>query len=148
MKTRSVFVLGVATGVAIGTLLATLLTSGSAVAQLPPLTQPPRQQQQQGAQILLDERRLETVYANGYRLHTSSEEVVADLGFNMPNPSTSNAASADLLFDVRMRLVMSFATAKRFQDSLESIITRYEELYGPIRTDPPQARAATQPGAR
>jgi len=36
--------------------------------------------------VMLDERELRTFYANAYRMHTSAEEVVIDLGFNMPQP--------------------------------------------------------------
>ena len=42
---------------------------------------------QQGVQVLLDERELRTLYTNAYRIHTSAEEVIIDLGFNMPNPN-------------------------------------------------------------
>ena len=43
--------------------------------------------QGQQIQVMLDEREMKTVYANAYRIHTAPEEVVIDLGFNMPNPN-------------------------------------------------------------
>lgn len=143
MKPRSVFVLGIASGVAMGTLLANLLTGGFATAQIAPLTPQPQQPAQ--PRILLDERRQELVYANGFRLFQASEEVVADMGFNMPNPGRTTAAQPDALFDVRMRLVMSYATAKRFNESLDTIIKDYETRNGPIKSN---AGPATTPSAR
>ena len=47
----------------------------------------------QGVQVLLDERDLRSVYANAYRIHTSSEEVIIDLGFNMPNPNQQGSGA-------------------------------------------------------
>ena len=61
---------------------------------------------EQGVQVLLDERELRTFYANAYRIHTSAEEVVIDLGFNMPNPNPNQQGGASLLFfDGEVRVV-------------------------------------------
>ena len=54
---------------------------------------------QQGVQVLLDERELRTLYTNAYRIHTSAEEVIIDLGFNLPNPNPQGG-QAQLLFKV------------------------------------------------
>ena len=45
--------------------------------------------------VLLDERDLRTFYANAYRMHTSAEEVIIDLGFNMPNPNPNAPGGAN-----------------------------------------------------
>lgn len=132
MKNRPTFVLGIAAGIVAGTVMSGLVLGPKASAQLPPLSPPSASRQPAGGggaqSVLLDERRQELVYANGFRLFTSSEEVVADLGFNMPNPSSQNNANVPgLLFDVRMRLVMSFATAKRFQDGLSEALKQVDE---------------------
>ena len=42
--------------------------------------------QQQNLQIFVDERDLRTVFCNFYQVHTTMEEVIIDLGYNMPNP--------------------------------------------------------------
>src|SRR5687768_11898449 len=68
--------------------------------------------------VLLDERELRTFYANAYRIHTSAEEVVIDLGFNMPNPNPNAPGGAALLFKVTDRAILSYANAKRLTMSL------------------------------
>src|SRR5213076_742275 len=66
------------------------------------------EQQPQGVQVLLDERELRSVYANAYRIHTSSEEVIIDLGFNMPNPNQQAGTGAQLLFKVTDRVILTY----------------------------------------
>src|SRR6185437_15651716 len=80
--------------------------------------------------VLLDERDLRTFYANAYRMHTSAEEVIIDLGFNMPNPNPQG--SAQLLFKVTDRAILSYANAKRLAMSLTQLIKRYEQQFGDI----------------
>jgi hypothetical protein len=95
------------------------------------------QQSQQQVQVLLDERELRTMYTNAYRIHNTPEEVIVDLGFNMPNPNANPAqAQAQLLFKVTDRVVMSYTNAKRLAGSLNVLIRRYEQQYGEIPTQP------------
>ena len=82
--------------------------------------------------VLLDERELRTFYANAYRIHTSAEEVVIDLGFNMPNPNPNAPGGAQLLFKVTDRAILSYANAKRLAMSLSQLIKRYEQQFGDI----------------
>ncbi len=98
----------------------------------------PGTQSPQGVQVLLDERELRSVYANAYRIHTSSEEVIIDLGFNMPNPNQQGAAQAQLLFKVTDRVILSYGNAKRLSMSLAQLIKRYEQQFGelPIQRGP------------
>ena len=84
--------------------------------------------------VLLDERELRTFYANAYRIHTSAEEVVIDLGFNMPNPNPNAPGGAALLFKVTDRAILSYANAKRLAMSLGQLIKRYEQQFGEIQT--------------
>jgi len=98
--------------------------------------------QQQGVQVLLDERELRTVYTNAYRFHTTADEVVLDLGFNMPNPNPNPQAGQNqqqLLFKVSDRVIMSYVNAKRLAGSLTQLVKRYEQQFGEI---------PLQPGAR
>ena len=92
-----------------------------------PQTQPP------GVQVLLDERDLRSVYANAYRIHTSSEEVIIDLGFNMPNPN-QQGGGAQLLFKVTDRVILTYGNAKRLSLSLAQLIKRYEQQFGELQT--------------
>ena len=85
----------------------------------------------QGVQVLLDERELRTFYANAYRIHTSSEEVIIDLGFNMPNPN-QQGGGAQLLFKVTDRVILTYGNAKRLSMSLAQLIKRYEQQFGEL----------------
>src|SRR5947207_2890036 len=95
--------------------------------------------QQQNVQVLLDERELRTIYSNAYRIHTASEEVVIDLGFNMPNPN-QQGGQAQLLFKVTDRVIMSYPNAKRLAMSLSQLVKRYEQQFGEIPMQPGQPR--------
>jgi hypothetical protein len=101
------------------------------------------QQQPEGqqVQVLLDERELKTMYSNAYRIHTSAEEVVIDLGFNMPNPNPNpQGGQAQLLFKVTDRVIMSYSNAKRLAASMTQLIRRYEQQFGEIPAQPGQRR--------
>ncbi len=87
--------------------------------------------QNPGVQVLLDERELKSVYANAYRIHTSSEEVIIDLGFNMPNPN-QQGGGAQLLFKVTDRVILTYGNAKRLSMSLTQLIKRYEQQFGEL----------------
>src|ERR1051325_6169747 len=86
-------------------------------------------------QVLLDERELRTIYTNAYRIHTAAEEVVIDLGFNMPNPNPQQGQT-QLLFKVTDRVIMSYSAAKRLTLSLTQLIKRYEQQFGEIAVQP------------
>jgi hypothetical protein len=93
-----------------------------------------------GVQVLLDERELRTFYANAYRIHTSAEEVIVDLGFNMPNPNPNAPGGASLLFKVTDRAILSYTNAKRLAMSLTQLIKRYEQQFGEIPVQGQQRR--------
>lgn len=97
------------------------------------------QPQQPNVQVLLDERDLRQVYANAYRIHTAAEEVVIDLGFNMPNPNPQGGQQ-QLLFKVTDRVVVSYGNAKRLAMSLQQLIKRYEQQFGELPAVPGQRK--------
>ena len=99
------------------------------------------QGQQQGIQVMLDERELRTIYSNAYRFHTTADEVVLDVGFNMPNPNpVPQGGGQQLLFKVTDRIIMSYPNAKRLAMSLTQLVKRYEQQFGDIPTQPGQRR--------
>jgi len=104
---------------------------GSASTMAEDITQSGDQQ----VQVLLDERELKTMYTNAYRIHTTAEEVVIDLGFNMPNPNPQ-PGQQQLLFKVTDRVVMSYVNAKRLAMSLGQLVKRYEQQFGELPTQP------------
>jgi hypothetical protein len=95
--------------------------------------------EQQNVQVLLDERELKTTYSNAYRIHTAAEEVIVDLGFNMPNPNPQGQ-NPQLLFKVTDRVIMSYTNAKRLSASLVQLIKRYEQQFGEIPMQAGQRR--------
>lgn len=105
-------------------------------------TPPAGAEGQQQVQVFLDERELKTLYSNAYRIHTAADEVIIDMGFNMPNPNPNpQGGQAQLLFKVTDRVIMSYSTAKRLSTSLTQLIRRYEQQFGEIPTQPGQRRA-------
>jgi hypothetical protein len=100
----------------------------------------PAGSEQQNVQVLLDERDLKTIYSNAYRIHTSAEEVVIDLGFNMPNPNPQPGQGPQLLFKVTDRVVMTYTNAKRLSASLVQLVKRFEQQFGEIPMQPGQRR--------
>lgn len=98
------------------------------------------QPQQQQVQVMLDEREMRTTYTNAYRINTAAEEVIVDLGFNMPNPNQQQGQAPSLLFKVTDRVVMSYPNAKRLAMSLTQLVKRFEQQFGEIPVQPGQRR--------
>ena len=91
--------------------------------------------QQPSVQLIVDEKDLKSVFANAYRIYTTAEEVVIDLGFNMPDPNPQGG-QARLLFKVTDRVIMSYASTKRLGQSITQLVQRYEQQFGPIQVRP------------
>jgi hypothetical protein len=87
--------------------------------------------QQPGVQVLLDERELRQIYSNSYRIHATADEVIIDLGFNMPNPNPQTGQQ-QLLLKITDRVVMSYLNTKRLAQSLQQLIKRYEQQFGEL----------------
>jgi hypothetical protein len=122
MNHRNTFGLGVATG-----LTASALLIGSATHADPQVSEP---------KVLLDETKIVTTYANAYRIHTSQEEVILDLGFNMPVPTPNEKhPDAALMFTVTDRIILNYNNTKRLSRSLAELIKRYEAQFGEISTE-------------
>jgi Protein of unknown function (DUF3467) len=88
-------------------------------------------------QVVLDERDLKIIFSNAYRIHTTAEEVVIDLGFNMPDPNPQGGQQR-LLFKVTDRVIMSYSSTKRLAMSLTQLVKRYEQQFGEIQVRPGQ----------
>lgn len=91
-----------------------------------------------GPQVIIDERDLQMVYTNAYRIH-AADEVVLDLGYNMPNPNPTQQGQQQVLYKGTHRVIMSYANAKRLAGSLVQLVKRYEQQFGEIKLPmPPQ----------
>jgi hypothetical protein len=95
-------------------------------------------------QVMLDERELRTSFANGYRIHTTAEEVIIDFGFNLLNPNPQGGQQ-QMLFKISDRVILSYASVKRLTGSLQQLIMRYEQQFGPISVHPNPVAAGPRP---
>lgn len=84
----------------------------------------------QQVQVMLVEQDVKIVYANAYRIHPAAEEVIVDLGFNMPNPNPQQPNS--MVLKVTDRVVLSYVNVKRLAVSLSQLVKRYESQFGEI----------------
>lgn len=87
-------------------------------------------QQQQQAQVTVDDQDLDPSYSNFARVASTPEEVILDFGMN-PQPFTAGVQKVA----VTHKIVMSFYTAKRFAAALVLAIQRHEKAYGTIELD-------------
>lgn len=101
-------------------------------------TPQPAGQEGQQIQVMLVEQDVKTIYANAYRIHPAAEEVVIDLGFNMPNPNPQQPNS--MVLKITDRAVLSYVNAKRLVLSLQQLIKRYEQQFGEIDVRGPGRR--------
>ena len=102
---------------------------------------------QKGPQVIIDERDMQMVYANAYRIH-AADEVVLDLGYNMPNPNPNPQGQAgvqQVLYKGSHRVVMSYANAKRLAGSLVQLVKRYEQQFGEIKMPQPNVPGQGEP---
>lgn len=98
--------------------------------------------QRQAPEIQIDDSKVQTHYANVFRVTGTPEELVVDFAFN--------ASSADQMtgpLPLSQRIVLSFFTAKRLFQLLGVSLQRHEQAFGPIETNvqkrvvqPPQPR--------
>ena len=95
-------------------------------------------EQPKGPQIIIDERDLQMVYTNFYRIHPDAD-VVIDFGYQMPNPNPTQQGVPQVLYKGSHRVIMSYANAKRLQASLGQLIRQFEQRFGEIKLPmPPQ----------
>ncbi len=105
-------------------------------------TNTPPNAQQFGLRV--NDADMQTHYANAFRVHTTADEVMVDLGFNMvtvnraPNPDAKGPAGTVQL-DWSQRSVLNYRTAKGLAIELGRIIRAYEDRFGEIK--PPASTA-------
>ena len=92
---------------------------------------------------------MQTQYANAFRTHTTTDEVLVDFGFNLV--TLNRAAGEDgktpagtLQLDWQQRVILNYRTAKGLTVELSKIIRAYEERFGEIK--PPQQGPGSAPG--
>lgn len=95
-------------------------------------------------QIPVDVSKMQTVYANFFRLSLSSsmEEVLVDIGLHTGIMQAQNVAEP---LQFTHRLVLNPFVAKRLMESLRQIVMRHEQLFGALEVDA-QKRLRRPPG--
>jgi hypothetical protein len=104
-------------------------------------TNPNDQKRQIGVRV--NEQKLETHYANAFRTHAASDEVLIDFGFNLvqqvqPQADKPDAPTAQMNLDWNNRIVMSYRSAKNLAVQLGQLIRAYEDRFGEIKPPTPK----------
>ena len=97
------------------------------------------QQTGQQVQLRVDERNMETRYANAFRSNGTAEEVLLDFGLNTPAPVQRD--KPELVFQVTSRIIMNYYSAKRLAMTLTQVVRRHEEQFGQLEMDVTKRRA-------
>ncbi len=93
---------------------------------------------QQQIRLRVDERNMQTDYANAFRTNGSADEVMIDFGLNTmaQNPGQGGQQpQPEILFQVNRRVIMNYYAAKRLAITLSQIIRRHEEQFGELELD-------------
>jgi len=90
---------------------------------------------QQQIRLRIDERNMQTCYANAFRTNGTAEEVILDFGLNLMNPTTPEQGQPEIVFQVSERVIMNYYSAKRLAITLSQLIRRHEEQFGELELD-------------
>lgn len=96
--------------------------------------------------LRVNEAEMQTHYANAFRVHTTTDEVLVDLGFNMvtvnrqPNPDPK-APAGTVQLDWSQRAIVNYRTAKGLAIELGRVIRAYEDRFGEIKPPAPAGTA-------
>ena len=101
-------------------------------------------QQQTGRQqvrLRIDQRELNTCYANAFRTNATAEEVIVDFGLNQvvqasrqgSEGASSNEPANEIVFQLSSRVILNYYSAKRLVLTMGQLIRRYEEQFGELK---------------
>lgn len=108
-----------------------------------PIQDHARQQAGQQVQVRVDERNMETSYANAFRTNATPEEVMIDFGVNLPAPQTPQDAPRQVVFQLSNRIIMNYHSAKRLAITLSNLIRQHEQQFGELELDVAKRRKDT-----
>ncbi len=106
-----------------------------APAEKPVEEQAREQTGQRQIRVRVDERKMETAYANAFRTNGTAEEVMLDFGLNMVNPATQQQEMPEIIFQATDRIIMNYYSAKRLAITLSQLIRRHEQQFGELELD-------------
>jgi hypothetical protein len=90
---------------------------------------------QQQVRLAIDERNMQTGYANAFRTNGTAEEVMLDFGLNIVNPAGAQDNQPQIVFQVNERVILNYYSAKRLAIALGQLINRHEEQFGELEMD-------------
>ena len=90
---------------------------------------------QQQVRLRIDERNMDSCYANAFRTNGTAEEVMLDFGVNLANPASQQQDKPEIIFQVSQRVIMNYYSAKRMAITLSQLIRRHEETFGELEMD-------------
>ena len=96
---------------------------------------------QRQIRLRVDERNMQTRYANAFRANATAEEVLMDFGVNLVNPAQPQD-QPEITFSVDQRVIMNYYSAKRLAITLSQLIRRHEEQFGELEMDVAKRRKA------
>ena len=97
---------------------------------------------QRQIRLRLDERNMQTTYANAFRANGTAEEVMLDFGLNVVTPAREQG-QPEIVFQINERVILNYYSAKRLALTLGQLIRRHEEQFGDLEMD--VAKRAKQP---
>ncbi len=100
-----------------------------------PVEEQAREQTGQQVRLRVDERELQTSYANAFRTNGTAEEVMLDFGLNLVAQPAQGQEAPEILFKVNNRVIMNYYSAKRLAITLSQLIRRHEDQFGELEMD-------------
>jgi hypothetical protein len=88
--------------------------------------------QPQSIQVPIDAANMQTTYSNFFRVTGTFEELVLDFGLHTQLMTPTGPEAVHLT----NRITMSFFTAKRLMEALRWAVSRHEQNFGFVETDP------------
>ena len=101
-----------------------------------PVEQQAREQTgQRRVRVRVDEREMQTTYANAFHTRPTNDEVMLGFGLNVVVPSPEDRTQPEILFKVNQQVILNYYTAKRLAINLSQVIRRHEEQFGELELD-------------
>lgn len=101
-----------------------------------PIEQQAREQTGQGqVRLQIDERNMQSCYANAFRTNGTPEEVILDFGLNLLSPAPGPQNEPQIMFQVTHRVILNYFSAKRLALTLGQLIRQHEDQFGQIELD-------------
>jgi len=110
-----------------------------------PIEQQAQQQTgQKQLRLRIDEREMQTSYANAFRANETAEEVMLDFGLNVVRPASDQQEQPEILFKTSHRVILNYYSAKRLAITLSRLVRKHEDQFGELELDVANRRSDKQ----